>query len=92
MSTSGSEGVRALDAAMRHARGYLAALGVTPVGATIDLDALRRRLGKPLAEHGVAPELVPNQALTESRSSVGRSERRSPAPATGTRRDVSPTA
>jgi hypothetical protein len=58
MSSSGSEDVRALEAAMRHARAYLAELGSTPVGATVDLETLRGRLGKPLAEEGVAPELV----------------------------------
>jgi glutamate/tyrosine decarboxylase-like PLP-dependent enzyme len=58
MSSSGSEDVRALDAAMRHARAYLAELGATPVGATVELETLRGRLGKPLAEEGVAPDLV----------------------------------
>jgi glutamate/tyrosine decarboxylase-like PLP-dependent enzyme len=43
---------------MRHAQAYLAELGATPVGATVDLETLRGRLGKPLAEHGVAADAV----------------------------------
>ena len=43
---------------MRHAQAYLAELGATPVGATADLATLRGRLGKPLAEHGVAADAV----------------------------------
>lgn len=43
---------------MRHAQRYLAELGATPVGATADLETLRGRLGKPLAEHGVAADVV----------------------------------
>ncbi len=43
---------------MRQARTYLAALGATPVAATVDLETLRRRLDRPFIEHGVAPDVV----------------------------------
>ena len=43
---------------MRHAQAYLAELATRPVGATTDLETMRRRLGRPLGEQGVAAEVV----------------------------------
>src|SRR5689334_376180 len=47
-----------LDAAARHALSHLARLDDTSVAATVDLETLRRRLMKPLANDGVAAEQV----------------------------------
>jgi glutamate/tyrosine decarboxylase-like PLP-dependent enzyme len=47
-----------LAAAWRHALSYLQTLNESPVVATADLHTLRRRLGKPLRDEGIAPEQV----------------------------------
>lgn len=43
---------------MRHALRYLAELDTRPVGATIDREALRRRLDRPLTAEGTAADVV----------------------------------
>ena len=48
----------ALEAALGHARRFLADLDHRLVGATADVETLRHRLARPLAEHGMAPEVV----------------------------------
>jgi glutamate/tyrosine decarboxylase-like PLP-dependent enzyme len=48
----------ALAAAWRHALSYLQALNESPLAATVDLHTLRRRLGKPFIDEGIAPEQV----------------------------------
>src|SRR5262245_4214454 len=47
-----------LAAAWRHALSYLQTLNESPVAATADLHTLRRRLGKPLSDEGIAPEQI----------------------------------
>jgi hypothetical protein len=66
MSADGSEDRRTLEVTLRHAQAYLAELGASPVGATADLETLRRRLGKPLAEHGVAPDAVIDELVADA--------------------------
>jgi len=66
MSPDGSEDRRTLEVTLRHAQAYLAELGASPVGATADLATLRRRLGKPLAEHGVAPDAVIDELVADA--------------------------
>jgi glutamate/tyrosine decarboxylase-like PLP-dependent enzyme len=61
--TSSQAEIRTLETALRHARSYLGALGDRPVDATADLEALRHRLGEPLAAHGTAPDAVIDQLV-----------------------------
>jgi glutamate/tyrosine decarboxylase-like PLP-dependent enzyme len=51
---------------MRHAQVYLAGLGAAPVAAPVDLETLRGRLGKPLAEHGMAPDAVIDELVRDA--------------------------
>jgi hypothetical protein len=61
-----SEDQRALEVAVRHAQTYLAELGTRAVGATVDLPTLRARLGKPLADHGVAVAQVIDELVRDA--------------------------
>jgi glutamate/tyrosine decarboxylase-like PLP-dependent enzyme len=54
-----------LEVALRHAQAYLAELGARPAGATADLETLRRLLGKPLTERGVAPDAVIDELVRD---------------------------
>jgi len=58
MSHSSSAFTKPLQAALDHATEYLEALKNSPVGARVDAETLRQRLGKPLVNGGVAPEQV----------------------------------
>ncbi|MBI3844191.1 MAG: aspartate aminotransferase family protein [Planctomycetes bacterium] len=58
MDDRDTETRRALEAAARHGLAHLDALDARAVGATVDLETLRRRLGKSLAREGVDAERV----------------------------------
>jgi glutamate/tyrosine decarboxylase-like PLP-dependent enzyme len=47
-----------LEAAFQSARDYIQNLDATPVGATADLQTLRKQLSKPLTDDGMPPEQV----------------------------------
>ncbi len=50
--------LRVLSLAQHHALSYLTNLDRAPVGATVDVQTLRQRLNKPLADSGLPPEQV----------------------------------
>ncbi|HEX7334121.1 MAG TPA: pyridoxal-dependent decarboxylase [Pyrinomonadaceae bacterium] len=59
--------LRALSLAQQHAFSFLNGLDRTSVGATVDVQTLRQRLNKPLANSGMPPE----QVITELVQDVG---------------------
>ncbi|HKG47559.1 MAG TPA: pyridoxal-dependent decarboxylase [Pyrinomonadaceae bacterium] len=59
--------LRVLSLAQHHALSFLKTLDRAPVGATVDVQTLRKQLDKPLAESGLPPE----QVVTELVRDVG---------------------
>jgi len=59
--------LRVLSLAQHHALSFLKTLDRAPVGATVDVQTLRKQLEKPLAESGLPPE----QVVTELVRDVG---------------------
>jgi glutamate/tyrosine decarboxylase-like PLP-dependent enzyme len=58
MQTSREQFHGTLEAAFQSARTYIENLDTTPVGATANVQALRKQLSKPLTNEGMAPEQV----------------------------------
>jgi hypothetical protein len=54
-----------LSLAQDHAFSFLNKLDRAPVGATVDLDTLRDRLNKPLADSGLPPEQVITELVAD---------------------------
>jgi glutamate/tyrosine decarboxylase-like PLP-dependent enzyme len=57
--------LRALALAQQHAFSFLENLDRAPVGATVDLQTLRQRLSKPLADSGLPPEQVITELVSD---------------------------
>jgi glutamate/tyrosine decarboxylase-like PLP-dependent enzyme len=60
----------ALEAAFRSALDHLTGLQTNPVGATVELPELRRRLNKPLAAEPIAPEQVICELVEDVRGGI----------------------
>ena len=56
--TTNSAYRQALEHAFRHALDHFTRAEDEPVGATVSLDELRARLGRPLADHGHPAEII----------------------------------
>ncbi|HZS43590.1 MAG TPA: aminotransferase class V-fold PLP-dependent enzyme [Blastocatellia bacterium] len=56
---------KTLEAAFRHSSSFLENLDHRPVGATVDLNSLRERLGKPLADASVPPDQVIDEMVRD---------------------------
>ena len=56
----------ALDRALYHAREHLRALDLAPVAPLCDLDAIRRRLSRPLADNGAPADQVIDELVADS--------------------------
>ena len=63
--TTEQDYVPALERALRHALNHLAGGMDGRVGATVTLDQLRARLGRPLPEHGTAPPQVIDELVRD---------------------------
>jgi glutamate/tyrosine decarboxylase-like PLP-dependent enzyme len=59
-----------LDVAASHAATYLASLGAQSIAATASVDQLRRRLGKPLPEAGMAAEAVIDELVRDAEGGI----------------------
>ena len=57
--------LRVLSLAQHHAFSFLKDLDRAPVGATVDLQTLRQRLNKPMADSGLAPEQVITELVAD---------------------------
>lgn len=57
--------LRVLSLAQQHAFSFLKNLDRAPVGATVDVQTLRQRLNKPLADSGLPPEQVVNELVKD---------------------------
>jgi len=57
--------LRVLSLAQHHAFSYLQNLDRAPVGATVDVQTLRQRLNKPLADSGLSPEQVVTELVKD---------------------------
>jgi glutamate/tyrosine decarboxylase-like PLP-dependent enzyme len=66
MANIESQFKESLELAFRAAVSYLENLDKTPVAATVDLETLRQRLGKPLSDDGAAPEKVFNEMVRDA--------------------------
>ena len=62
-----------LERAVVHARAFVAALGETPVGPTVSLDALRARFGGPLPEGPTDPAGVIDELAANAQGGLVRS-------------------
>jgi glutamate/tyrosine decarboxylase-like PLP-dependent enzyme len=58
--------IEPLDAAIRHARAYLASIDSAPVGAHTDAATLRRRLSRPLTDSGVPATQVIEDLVSDT--------------------------
>src|SRR3954454_20528404 len=67
METDDDPSLRVLSLAQHEAFSFLQNLDRAPAGATADVQALRDKLNKPLADSGLAPE----QVITELVNDVG---------------------
>jgi len=59
-----------LDVAASHAAAYLVSLGNRSIAATASVDELRRRLGKPLPEVGMAAEAVIDELVRDAEGGI----------------------
>jgi glutamate/tyrosine decarboxylase-like PLP-dependent enzyme len=66
MSRTPDDDLRVLERALAHAKAYLTALPRQPAGVAPDPARLRRRLHRPLAEHGVAAETVLDDLVADT--------------------------
>ena len=81
--TTNSAYRQALEHAFRHALDYLTRAEDEPVGATVSLDELRARLGRPLADHGTdAAQVIDELVRDASGGIIGPCSRKRDRPTT----------
>src|SRR5882724_5772569 len=61
---------RALNRALNHSLDYLGKLDAAPVGATVDLATMRRRLLKPLGEGPLPAEQVIDELVADAEGGI----------------------
>ena len=70
MPNSQQQFTKSLEAALQSARTYVENLDAMPVGATADLQTLRKNLSKPLTNDGVPPEKVIEELARDARDGL----------------------
>jgi glutamate/tyrosine decarboxylase-like PLP-dependent enzyme len=64
------QGFRALERAVHHSLEHLRALDISPVGATRDLETMRRRLMKPLGDESIPADQVIDELVADSSGGI----------------------
>jgi len=70
MPTSREQFHNALETAFQSARDYIENLDAMPVGATADVQTLRKQLSKPLTNEGMSPEQVVAELARDARAGL----------------------
>jgi len=70
MSNSQQQFTKSLEAAFQSARTYIENLDAMPVGATADVQTLRKQLSKPLTNDGMPPEKVIDELARDAQAGL----------------------